>query len=256
MLKGAFIPSMQSRSPSGTKERGASIPKRMRSQHRTRNKSATKKVSFNPIVQYHAVFALSNAEKSGGWYTDVYFTAAREREESIRKWLSLHHHSLVVQNEDDLNAQGILTQSDVWKKIRAIDDSVLDVLGEQDVQEARLNLSRNKKNRKRGKGRDGSLSMFSRNMAKIAKVYRSHSQQALKEAQSRACRHEQHLKEIAHDPSMPSLSFSRGRQSNARNTLPKKMSSSVVGLREQIIRARLASRDSFLLVSACANPAA
>ncbi|CAJ1932422.1 unnamed protein product [Cylindrotheca closterium] len=252
MLKSTFITSMLARSPSARNERGESIPKEMNSQQR-RNKSATKKVSFHPIVQCRPVFALSNAEKNAVWYTDAHFTAAREREESIRNSLSLHH-GLFVQNEDDLNAQGILTQSDVWKKIRAIDDSVLDVLGEQDVQEARFNLSKNKKTRKRGKGRDGSLAVFSLNMAKIAKVYRSHSQQALKEAQSRARRHEQHLKEIAYNPSMPSLSFSRGRLSNntvAINTLPKK-----IGPREQIIRARLASRDSFPLVSACANPAA
>mmetsp|Transcript_32788 Transcript_32788/g.79452 ORF Transcript_32788/g.79452 Transcript_32788/m.79452 type:complete len:260 (-) Transcript_32788:171-950(-) len=259
MLESTFISSMLTRSPSGRKERRETIPKRKKSQQR--RKETGKKISFDPRVQYHPIPYVSDVEKGGVWYSGADYAAAREREEFIRKSVS-ENDALFKKNEENLNAQGIMTNQEVLQKIDSIDSSVLVVLEEQDEQEVKFHISKKKnkksKNKKRGQGDDGP-SVFSVNAEKIARVYRSHSQQSLKEAHNRALRHRKHLKEIAGDPSIPSPSFSPGRalKKATSRRLPKVPKvPSVVTIKNPLVGTRRQIIDTVPRASRCTNPAA
>lgn len=250
---------MLTRTSSSGRRRRASVPRRRQSQDGGTN---TKKASFNPRVQYHAVPYLSDIDKAGVWYTSNEYSTAREREEFIRKKVS-ENDALFRKNEENLIAQGILTNQGVLSKIQAVDYSIIAVLDEQDGQEVKFQLSQNKtrKSKKRSKSSD-TVMMFSVNDEKIAKVYRSHSNKALKEAQNRALRHEKHLKDIASDPSIPSPSFSPARVSKKKS--PRRVPKSATTLattktKNPLMRRALpplAAVEDVPQALRCTNPAA
>ena len=172
-----------------------------------RGTKSAKKTSFNTRVQYHVVPYVSDFEKGGVWYSSNDYDVAREREAFIRKNIS-ENEALFRKNDDNLNAQGILTNQAVISRIQAAEAAVTAVLEEQDEQEVKFQLSQMKigKGKKRTKEGDTEAN-FTLNMEKLSKVYRVHSRKALKEAQDRALRQEKHVKDLDACPSMPSPSF-------------------------------------------------
>lgn len=165
--------------------------------------SDTKKISFNSRVQYHAVPYVSDVDREVVWYSSKEYSAAREREDFIRRKVS-ENDALFRKNEENLTAQGILTNQDIIRKIQNVDSSVLAVLEEQDEQEVKYQLAWQKHRRSKKKNKGRPPPMFLVNDEKVAKAYKPHSKKASKEAQNRALRHQKHLEDIAADPSIPS----------------------------------------------------
>lgn len=266
MLESTLLTSMLNLSATtGSKERQVNpkmktVPRRKKSEQSKKRKSTTKKVAFVPIVQCRPIPSLSALEISFAWYTRAEFKAALTREDFIR-WSVSKNHDLFLLNKENLNAQGIATKRGALKKQEAIASSVKAVLEEQDEQETIFFDVKHKRmfSTKRGSKRDD---LFSLNAEKIAKAYRCHSKTSLKEAQSRALRHEKHLRKLVGHPSIPetSPSLSPGRQlkkANSFRLLPKKLT---INKKDEssnsLPRPLLSAVDAAPQTQRCTNPAA
>lgn len=265
MLESTLLTSMLNLSaPSGSKERQVipkrkTVPTRKKSEQSEKRESTTKKVSFVPTVQCRPVPYLSDLEVSFAWYTRADFKAALAREDFIR-WSVSKNHDLFLQNEENLNAQGITTKRGALKKQEVLASSVEAVLGEQNEQETKFLDSKYKKmfSTKRGSNQDG---LFSVNAEKIAEAYQWHSKTSLKEAQSRALRHEKHLREIVGYPSIPETSPSlppcrQLKKANIGRRFPKMLTNKKVESSNRLPSPLLPAVDTIPQASKCTNPAA
>lgn len=245
------------------------VPKRQASFIRRRSldlTTCTKTVSWDPSVQDNPVPNHSDVEKADGpTYTAAENKAASKREGKIRWSVLKKHPSLLKKNEENLNAQGVFTKEDVSMKIEAIRSSVQAVLEEQNDFDNKFLISKHKqktRNSKSKKPKRESVSVFVVNAEKIAKAYRPHSQLSLKEAQSRALRHEKHLRELAGNPSISVPSIAPSRQSKKATTcrssekVPSMVIVKKVASSKRLPRPSLSAFDTVPVESRCTNPAA
>lgn len=153
-----------------------------------------KKVTFHERVRQRHIDVVPEAEVADFWYTSSYITAARGRERVLRSYIQRSE-----KNEGNLNAQGITTKEEFHKKRLTVVNSILAVLSEQENQDnSPLGLhDGNQQNRSLYLGYE-----------KIVRVYRPTSQAALEQAQYRARSHEEHLRDIASQPSKVASSVS------------------------------------------------
>ena len=228
--------------------------------------TCTKTVSWDPSLQDHPLPNHSDVEKADvPPYTTAENKAASKREGKIRWSVLKKHPSLLKKNEENLNAQGIFTKEDVSMKIEAIRSSVQAVLQEQDDVDNKFFMSKHKQKKRKSKSKKPkreSASVFVVNAEKIAKVYRPHSQLSLQEAQSRALRHEKHMRELAGNPSIAVPSLAPSRQSKKVTTrqrvpkVPSVVTFKKVASSKRLPRPSLSAFDTVPRESRVSNPAA
>lgn len=174
---------VMSKKDSETNDKEESPSKSRRRNHKSRGtKKDTKRVHFHGKILCRAVSYIDKEDFDKIWYTAEDFKQNRKREVALQKSIS-SNKQLYRSIRENLNAEGVLTDEQESRLQRAIDESTEAVFREQEKQEKAF-YDADKKG------------TFALDCRKIAKVYRSYSEKALKEAQRRAARHEKHLEAI------------------------------------------------------------
>lgn len=143
----------------------------------------SKEVRFHGNICRRFVPYIPEEDHGNVWYSMEEFKETRKRENALQQCIS-SNKMIFNSIRENLNAEGVMTDEQQEKVNRIVDASLDAVLQEQDKQERAYYVAVDKSQK------------FSLDCQKISNVYRSHSEQALKEAQQRAARHEQHLEAI------------------------------------------------------------
>ena len=157
--------------------------------------TSQKKVNFNTQVKSRFIEHVPREARPNLWYLASDYSEARERERFVECCLQQCDHS---EMGDNLIAEGIFTIEQRAINDITIDNSISAVLDEQERQEAEYDLDEN----------DASLFVLDEN----AQEYRVHSRVSLAQAQNRARRHAQHVRDFesqpkeVHSPPPPSRS--------------------------------------------------
>jgi hypothetical protein len=145
------------------------------------NKKNQRKIRFNERVNFHSVHCIPKKEKEDIWYTSADYDEASRNGRILRKCIS-NNDQLYRKNQENLNAQGVLTEQQALQMEGAVKASTIAVFEEQERQEQAF-FGANKS------------SEFLLDFERIAESYQKHSCEALEQAQRRAARHEKHLKD-------------------------------------------------------------
>ncbi|KAL3939719.1 MAG: hypothetical protein SGBAC_005611 [Bacillariaceae sp.] len=143
------------------------------------NKNNRRKVQFNERVKGRSILSIPKEERKHVWYTSAYYDEASKNERILRICIS-NNDQLYKKNQENLNAQGVITEQQSLKMDAAVKASTSAVFEEQERQENKFFRAN-----KSGK--------FRLDCERIANAYRVHSREAHEQAQLRAARHEQHL---------------------------------------------------------------
>lgn len=147
----------------------------------SRTKSRQRRVHFNETVKGRVFPGIPHQEKKNVWYTSAEHEEACKNERILRQSFS-HNHQLLRQYEEHLIAQGVMTDERTTNLELLVASSTKAVFEEQERQEA-LFFETHKSEKE-----------FRLDDEKIAAAYRIFSKVAMDQAQSRAIRHEKHLK--------------------------------------------------------------
>lgn len=153
-----------------------------------------RKVRFHGRVRRRYVDAIPIEEHDNVWYTATDIADARKRERVLRECVSVDKE-VYRRNQENLNAQGVLTEEQASDRDTIIDASLSAVLDEQDRQESEFYAC----------NKFGKVSL---DTEAIAQSYRTHSQASMEKAHARATRHEKHVQEIATQVFQPMSPFS------------------------------------------------
>lgn len=142
--------------------------------------SKSRRVQFNEKVAGRVFQNIPEEERATIWYTKADVDEARRNEKILREAFS-SNEQLFQQNQENLNAQGVMTDEQIAKVDLLVKASTKAVFEEQERQEKMFVAEH-----KTGK--------FHLNEYKIAEAYRIHAQEALEQARNRAVRHEKHVR--------------------------------------------------------------
>ena len=144
-----------------------------------------RKVRFNKRVKRRFIKKIPEEEHENIWYTREDYDEAYRREDALRKCISANK-ALYTKNAENIIAQGVLTEQQLFQGRTVVETSLLAVLDEQERQEEEFF----------GPNTPGE---FALDFEKVAAVYSPHSQGSLVEAQVRAIRHHAHVQNIENE---------------------------------------------------------
>lgn len=145
--------------------------------------TSERKVRFNDKVRRRKVKYIPKQDHENIWYTREDYEEAYSREDALRECISANK-ALYAKNADNLDAQAVLTEKQLWTRRMAAEASIVTVLVEQERQEEEF-------------FRPDKNGDFALDIDKIAEAYSIQSQDSIREAQSRATRLQRHLQDIA-----------------------------------------------------------